>query len=192
MSALLHSFRDSTQRLAFALIALALLLFAFDSAHAHGYKAGALEIGHPWARMTPPGAKVGGAYLSIENTGSTPDRLVSVTVAPDIAGRAEIHEMSVTDGVMKMQMLPDGVAIPAGGKVALAPGGYHLMLQDLKQPLKEGASFKGTLTFEKAGTIAVDFKVEGMAGPKGAAPQAGDPHAGHDMSTMPAGAAPSN
>ncbi|GLK86758.1 hypothetical protein GCM10017653_48280 [Ancylobacter defluvii] len=130
--------------------------------------------------MTPPGAKVGGAYFSIENTGTTPDRLVSVAVAADIAGRAEIHEMSVTDGVMKMQMLPDGIAIPAGGTVALAPGGYHLMLQDLKQPLKEGASFKGTLTFEKAGTVAVEFKVEGMAGPKGAAGmQAADPHAGH-------------
>ncbi|MBS7545630.1 copper chaperone PCu(A)C [Ancylobacter oerskovii] len=180
MTAFLNSFRDSAQRLAFGLLALAFLLFAFDAAHAHGYKLGSLEIGHPWARMTPPGAKVGGAYLTVENSGTTPDRLVSVSVAPEIAGRAEIHEMSVTDGVMKMQMLPDGLAIPAGGKVALAPGGYHLMLQDLKQPLKQGASFKGTLTFEKAGTVAVDFKVEGMGGPGGApGAAAADPHAGH-------------
>ena len=180
MSTFLNSFRDAIQRLAFGLLALALLLFAFDSADAHGFKIGNLEIGHPWARMTPAGAKVGGGYLTIENTGSTPDRLVSVTVADDVAGRAEIHEMSVADGVMKMQMLPDGIEIPAGGKVALAPGGYHLMLQDLRQPLKEGASFKGTLTFEKAGTVAVEFKVEGMGGPKGAAAGAQpDPHASH-------------
>lgn len=178
MSAFLNSFRDSTQRLAFALLAAAFLLFALDSASAHGYKIGALEIGHPWARMTPPGAKVGGAYLTVENSGTTPDRLVSATVDAAIADRAELHEMSVTDGVMKMQMLADGVVIPAGGEVALAPGSFHLMLQDLKQPLKQGESFKGTLTFEKAGTVEIEFKVEGMGGPKGASAQP-DPHAGH-------------
>lgn len=179
VSALRASFRDSTQRLALGLLAGAALLFAADMAHAHGYKIGALEIGHPWARMTPAGAKVGGGYLKIENEGTTADRLVSATA--EVAGMVEIHEMSVTDGVMKMAMLPDGIEVPAGKTVALAPGGYHLMLKDLKQPLKEGESFKGTLTFEKAGTVEVSFKIEGMNGPKGAAAGTPEDHSAHAM-----------
>lgn len=127
-------------------------------AAAHGFKAGDLELAHPWARATPPGAKVGGGYVTIENAGGTADRLVSATT--EIAGRTEIHEMAVKDGVMTMRPMNDGVEIPAHGKVALKPGGYHLMLMDLKQPLKAGESFSGTLTFEKAGTVKVTFSVE--------------------------------
>jgi len=128
-----------------------------SQALAHDFKAGSLTIGHPWARATPPGAKVGGGYLTIENTGAEPDRLVAATV--DIAGRAEIHEMAVVDGVMKMRPLGNGIEIPAGGSVELKPGAYHLMLMDLKQPLKEGEGFSGTLTFEKAGTVDVTFEI---------------------------------
>lgn len=181
MTTLRNSFRDTTQRLAFALLAGAFLLFALDTAGAHGFKIGDLEIGHPWARMTPAGAKVGGGYLSIENEGSIPDRLVSVSVPADITDHTEIHEMSVVDGVMKMNMLPNGLEVPAKGEVKLAPGGYHLMFIGLKQPLKEGDSFKGTLTFEKAGKVDVVFKVEGMGGPKGMEAGGAMP-AGHDHS----------
>ncbi len=162
-----RALRGTEDRVGFLILAAALALFAAQPAFAHGYKIGQLEIGHPWARMTPAGAKVGGGYLAIENKGTEPDRLVSVTA--EIADRAEIHEMTVKDGVMNMRMLADGIEIPAGGEVKLAPGGYHLMLIGLKQPLKEGERFKGTLTFAKAGTVDVEFKVEGMAGPKGAA-----------------------
>lgn len=172
-----RALRGTEDRVGFLILAAALALFAAQPAFAHGYKIGQLEIGHPWARMTPAGAKVGGGYLAIENKGTEPDRLVSVTA--EIADRAEIHEMTVKDGVMNMRMLADGIEIPAGGEVKLAPGGYHLMLIGLKQPLKEGERFKGTLTFAKAGTVDVEFKVEGMAGPKGAAPAGAEDHSGH-------------
>lgn len=168
-----HALRRSEDRLGFAILAAALALFAAQPVFAHGFKAGEIEIGHPWSRVTPAGAKVAGGYLTLHNEGTEADTLVSATA--EIAEKAEIHEMSVTDGVMTMRPLPNGVEIPAGGEVKLAPGGYHLMMLGLKQPLKEGESFKGTLTFAKAGTVAVEFKVEGMGGPK-AAPAAPEAH----------------
>lgn len=160
-----RALRRTEDRVGFAVLAAAFGLLVMQPAFAHEYKIGNLEIAHPWARMTPAGAKVGGGYLTVENEGKEADRLVSATA--EVAGRVEIHEMAVKDGVMTMRMLPDGLEIPAGGEAKLAPGGFHLMLMDLKQPLKEGESFKGTLTFAKAGTVNVSFKIEGMAGPKG-------------------------
>ncbi|WP_428030836.1 copper chaperone PCu(A)C [Ancylobacter sp.] len=179
-SILRRALRRTEDRVGFVIVAAALGLFAIQPAFAHEYKIGQLEIAHPWARMTPAGAKVGGGYLAIENEGKESDRLVAVTA--EVAGRVEIHEMSVKDGVMTMRMLPDGVEIPADSTVKLAPGGFHLMLMDLKQPLKEGESFKGTLTFAKAGTVDVSFKIEGMGGPKGAANAGPDAHS-HDHGT---------
>ncbi|MCJ8141999.1 copper chaperone PCu(A)C [Ancylobacter sp. A5.8] len=180
--------RHGEERFGAAILAAALILFAAQPVLAHGFKVGEIEIGHPWARMTPAGAKVGGGYVGIHNEGKEPDTLVSASA--EVADHVEIHEMAVTDGVMKMRMLSEGLPIPAGGEVKLAPGGYHLMLMGLKQPLKEGESFKGTLTFAKAGTVDVVFKVEGMAGPKGAEmkgmemPEGGhDAHSGHGAST---------
>ncbi|QFR32978.1 copper chaperone PCu(A)C [Ancylobacter sp. TS-1] len=161
-----HVLRHAEDRIGFAILATALALFAVQPAFAHGFKVGEIEIGHPWSRVTPAGAKVAGGYLAIHNEGKDADTLLAATA--DVAGRVEIHEMAVKDGIMTMRMLPDGLAVPAGGEVKLAPGGYHLMLMDLKQPLKEGESFKGSLTFAKAGKVEVEFKVEGMAGPKDA------------------------
>lgn len=163
--------RHADEKLGAAIFAAGLILFAAQPVFAHGFKAGEIEIGHPWLRMTPPGAKVGGGYASFDNQGKDADTLVSASV--EVAGRTEIHEMAVKDGVMTMRQQPDGVALPAGETVKFAPGGFHLMLFDLKQPLKEGEKYKGTLTFAKAGTVDVVFNVEGMAGPKGssAAPE---------------------
>lgn len=140
--------------------AAAALMLAGSAAFAHDYKAGPLAITHPWSRATPPGAKVGGGYLAIENTGQEADRLVSVS-AP-FAGRSEMHEMAVTNGVMTMRPLDQGVVLPPGGKVEFKPGGYHIMFMELKQPLKQGEMVKGTLAFEKAGSIEVEFKVEAV------------------------------
>lgn len=142
---------------------LAAAAFALSAtiASAHEFKAGALKIGHPWSRATPAGAKVGGGYLSIENTGSTADRLVSVSVP--FAARAEVHEMAVKDGIMTMRPLENGVDVPPGGKVEFKPGGYHIMFMELKQQLKQGEMMKGTLTFEKAGNVDVEFKVDSIA-----------------------------
>ncbi|AMJ62232.1 copper chaperone PCu(A)C [Bosea sp. PAMC 26642] len=145
------------------IVAVALTLTSAAS-FAHDYKAGSLKIGHPWSRATPAGAKVGGGYLSIENTGTEPDRLVSISAA--FSGRIEVHEMATTDGIMTMRPLDAGLVIPAGGKVELKPGGFHIMFMDLQQPLKQDERLKGVLTFEKAGPVEVEFKVEGI-GAKG-------------------------
>jgi len=145
------------------------LIVSSAAAFAHDYKAGPLKIGHPWSRATPAGAKVGGGYLSIENTGSTPDRLVSISVP--FADSVEMHEMAVVDGIMTMRPLETGLAIAPGAKVEFKPGGYHIMFMDLKQPLKQNEMLKGVLTFEKAGTVEVAFKVEAM-GAKAADPSA--------------------
>ena len=102
-------------------------------------------------------------YLVISNEGSTSDRLVSAT--GEIAGKTEIHEMAVdANGVMTMRPLADGLEIPAGGEVKLEPGSFHIMFMDLKRGAKEGETFKGTLTFEKAGTVNVEFSVDAMGG----------------------------
>ena len=155
------SFNTSTAGIAAAAALASALLFA-QAASAHEFKLGDLTIGHPWSRATLPGAKVAAGYLTVKNTGSTPDRLVSVTA--DIAGKGEIHEMTVKDGVMNMRPLAGGIEIPAGGEVKLEPGSYHVMFMGLKAPAVEGVKFPGTLTFEKAGTVEVEFAVEKAGG----------------------------
>ena len=79
-----------------------------------------------------------------------------MSVTTDIAASVEIHQMSMEGGTMQMRELTDGLSLPAGEAVALAPGGYHLMFIDPK-PLREGDTFLATLTFENAGTKEVEF-----------------------------------
>lgn len=141
-------------------LAAAMLTLTSVVALAHDFTVGPLKIDHPWTRATPAGAKVAGGYLTIQNSGSAPDRLIGG--ASDIAGRIEIHEMAVKDGIMTMRPLDTGLAIKPGDKAELKPGGYHIMFMDLKRPLKEGESVKGTLQFEKAGAVAVEFAVQGI------------------------------
>ena len=155
--------------LSFRLFAIALILTAFtaDGSQAHEYNVGSLKIGHPWARATPKGASVAGGYLTITNTGTTPDRLVGGTAA--FAGRLEIHQMSEQGGVMKMRHLPKGIEIKPGETVELKPGSFHVMFMDLKRPLVKDQKPrpKGTLVFEKAGTIEVEYAVEAVGGAPG-------------------------
>jgi copper(I)-binding protein len=138
----------------------ALLALVGAPAHAQEIKAGDLVITHAWSRATPGGAKIAGGFLTIENKGAAPDRLVSGS--GDIAGRVEIHEMAMNNGVMTMRPLDKGLAIEPGKTVKLAPGGYHLMLMDLKQPLKQGDKVPLTLEFEKAGKVALSLEVQGV------------------------------
>ncbi|GLS36090.1 hypothetical protein GCM10010869_16790 [Mesorhizobium tianshanense] len=154
--------RHFEERLGITVFVLALLFVSVHTVFAHEFKVGDLEIVHPWSRATPPGAKVAGGYFIIKNTGSSPDRLLSIS--SEISAKAELHEMGVSDGVMTMRPVAGGIEIPAGGKVALAPGGYHLMFVGLKRQPKQGEEFSAALTFEKAGTVTVDFAVEGMGG----------------------------
>ena len=131
---------------------------------AEDVKAGDLVITQAWSRQTPSGAKVAGGYLTIENKGSSADRLVSGS--GDIAGRVEIHEMAMDGSVMTMRPLDKGLVIDPGKTVKLAPGGNHLMLMDLKNPLKQGDRVPVTLQFEKAGKVNVLLDVQGV-GAKG-------------------------
>jgi periplasmic copper chaperone A len=142
-----------------ALAALPATVFAAP-VRANDVKAGDLVISQAWSRATPGGAKVAGGYLTIENKGTTADKLVSVSA--DIAGKAEVHEMAMENGVMKMRPLDKGLVIDPGKTVKLAPGGYHLMLQELKGPFKEGEKVPVTLEFEKAGKVAISLDVQGV------------------------------
>ena len=129
-------------------------------ARADEVKAGDLVISQAWSRATPKGAKTGGGYLTIENKGSAPDRLIGGSA--DVAGSVQVHEMSMDNGVMKMRPVQGGLEIKPGATVELKPQGLHIMFVGLKKPLKQGDHLKVTLEFEKAGKVDVDCKVEGM------------------------------
>ena len=129
-------------------------------ARAEEVKAGDLVISQAWSRATPRGAKTGGGYLTIENQGSAPDRLIGGSA--DVAGNVQVHEMSMEGGVMKMRPVEQGLTIEPGKTVKLAPGGYHLMMMDLKAPLKQGERVPVTLEFERAGKVTVSLDVEGV------------------------------
>lgn len=153
-------------RLALVGLLVALLPVA---ALAHDYKLGALEISQPWARATASTAPTGGGYLTITNTGKTPDRLIS-TSSP-AADKVQVHEMKMDGNIMRMRQVDHGLEIPPGATVKLAPGGLHLMMMGLKGPLKQGAHVPVTLTFEKAGRIDIELAVGSM----------GASHAPHGM-----------
>ncbi|MBZ0161128.1 MAG: copper chaperone PCu(A)C [Notoacmeibacter sp.] len=119
---------------------------------------GNLELTGIWARAMLPGQRAGGGFVTIKNTGAQDDRLLSVST--DAAGKSEIHEMAVIDGVMKMRPLSDGLVIPAGESVELKPGGYHLMFMNVPEPFAEGTTVKVTLTFEGAGAVDLELPVK--------------------------------
>lgn len=142
-------------------LAVALAVAFAVPALAHDYKIGDLVVDHPYARATPPGAPVGGGYMIVKNTGQSADRLVGANA--DFAGRVEVHEMKMSEGIMKMRRIEGGLEIPPGGEVVLKPGGYHLMFMKLTEQLAEGEKRKVTLEFEKAGRIEVEFSVEAIS-----------------------------
>jgi periplasmic copper chaperone A len=164
----------------FVFAALAAGLFATAS-RAEDVKAGDLVISQPWTRATPGGAKTGGGFLTIENKGTAPDKLIGASA--DGAGKIEVHEMVMNEGVMKMRPVEGGLAIDPGKTVKLAPGGLHLMMTDLKSPLKQGDKLPITLEFEKAGKVSLSLDVQGV-GAQG--PAAADGSGGKmEMKKMP-------
>jgi len=148
-------------RAALVFAALAALA-APPPALAHDSKVGNIVVSKPWARATT--AKVGGAYVTLRNTGRTADRLVKV--ASPAAEKSEIHETKTDGGTATMRPV-EGVELKPGATVALRPGGLHVMLMSLGAPLKQGERLKLVLTFEKAGTVEVEAPIEkaGAAGP---------------------------
>ncbi len=139
------------------LAALLTLTLTAGTAIAHGYKAGAIEVEHPWARATAPSAQNGAAYMVLTDLGKEPDRLVSVS--SPIADKAELHTHLMDNGVMKMRPV-NAIEVTPGSPATLGPSGLHIMLLGLKQPLVKGKAFPLTLTFEKAGPVTVDVDVQ--------------------------------
>lgn len=156
------------------------LLFLAGISRAEDVKVGSLDISTAWARATPKGATIGGGYLKITNAGATADRLVGGSTV--ISGKFEVHEMSMSGGVMKMRPVSGGLEIKPGETVELKPGGVHIMFVGLKQQLQQGQHFKAALQFEKAGKVDVDFSVASIgatsSGGGAAAPMS------HDMGGM--------
>jgi len=150
------------------------------AAQANSYRIGELKIDDAWLRMPPAAAKVAGGFMTITNTGTAADRLIGGSAVN--AGRFEVHEMAVTDGVMRMRPLPAGLEIKPGETVTLRPGSYHVMLIDLQATPEAGKPLKGTLVFEKAGTIEIEYKVE----PAGARQSGGGGSASGSGSGAPA------
>jgi periplasmic copper chaperone A len=95
--------------------------------------------------------------MTIKNTGTEPDRLTGATTP--VAGKVEVHEMTMENGIMRMRPLASGLEIKPGQTVELKPNSFHLMLENLKEPIQQGKPFKATLTFAKAGPVDVNFAV---------------------------------
>lgn len=128
---------------------------------------GDLSLSGAFTRATLPAARSGGGYVTITNSGTEADRLIGV--ASPAAAMVQLHEMRMEGDQMKMSPMEEGVEIPAGETVMLAPGGFHIMFMGLKAPFIEGGTVPVTLTFERAGTVALELAVEGV-GADGAQP----------------------
>jgi periplasmic copper chaperone A len=140
-----------------------------------------LAISQAWSRATPGGAKVASGYLTIKNNGPAADRLIGGST--DAAAKVEVHEMTTKDGVMTMREIDHGLPIAPGATVKLAPGGFHLMLVDVKKPLKQGDTVTVTLNFEKAGKKEVRLSVLGV-GAKGSDDSSAAPGTSMDHDKM--------
>jgi copper(I)-binding protein len=145
------------------ILAAALALLPVTAA-AQDYTAGTIRISQPWSRMPPPAAKAAVGFMTLINTGNEADRLIGGTAS--VADKFELHAMAVMDGVMQMRELAEGLEIKPGETVQFKPGSNHMMLVGLKQQPKAGDRIKGSLVFEKAGTVEIEYKVEPM-GAKG-------------------------
>jgi periplasmic copper chaperone A len=118
---------------------------------------GTLQISEVWSRPTPPVSSVGAVYFSIKNLGSKPDLLVGLS--SPAAAKVEIHESRTVQGVMQMRAL-ESLPCPAGATVKVEPGGLHVMLMGLVQPLRAGTVFDVTLRFRDAGPLTLQVPVE--------------------------------
>jgi periplasmic copper chaperone A len=157
----------------FTALAATLFVLAGGLASAKDYKVGDLEIDNPWSRGVPKGAQVAAAYLTIKNNGQTADRLVGGSTP--VAGKFELHEMTMDNGVMRMRPLAAGLEIKPGETVEFKPESFHIMLMGLKQPIEQGKTFPATLMFEKAGKVDVEFAIQAMGATRAPEPS----HAHH-------------
>lgn len=131
-----------------------------------------LTVQNAWSRPAQAGMN-GVGFMTIVNGGKAPVKLMSIKTA--LAGKAELHQSSMANGVMTMRRMDKGVTIAPGGKLELASGGYHLMLLGLKQPLKAGQKASVTLVFDKGRKIAVELAVQ-IAPPQSSKASGGEHH----------------
>ena len=141
------------------IIGIAIACFITTSAMATDYTVGSLAISGPWSRATPEGAQTAIGYMTIKNSGTTTDRLIGGSF--DVADTFELHSMVMENGIAKMRELKE-VEIKPGQTIEFKPGGSHAMFVNLKHPLSKGEHIKGTLIFEHAGTVQVEYSVEGI------------------------------
>jgi copper(I)-binding protein len=146
-------------------VAILVLSLIGTAATAQETRVGELQISRSWMRATPPGSTVGAWYLEIVNNGEKSDRLVGGSVA--VSTSIEIHETKINGGIARMRPIAEGIVLAPQSTTKLEPGGAHIMLVGLKQPLKQGQRVKGTLIFSNAGAVELDVPVEslGSAGP---------------------------
>jgi copper(I)-binding protein len=146
-----------TQCSAAAILTLGLAQISASAVRAADYDIGSIHISQPWARATPKGAASGAAYMTVTNNGKTPDRVNCVS--SDASAECQIHSMTMDNGVMVMRPVEGGLEIKPGETVTLKPGGFHMMLLNLKHPLEQGNSLQATLKFDSAGTVQVDYPI---------------------------------
>ena len=123
--------------------------------------------------LTGAALTIAAGYATIRNAGTAPDRLIGGST--EAGKRLEIHSMDMDRGIMRMREIKGGLEIKPGQTVELKPGSFHLMFVDLVRPLQKGERIKGTLVFEKAGTLDVVYAVE----PIGAQPAHRQGQPGH-------------
>jgi periplasmic copper chaperone A len=140
----------------------ALLVLALGAmttmAPAQDFTAGGIKVSRAWTREVPAGAKVAAGFMTITNSGKEADTLIGGSIP--LAGKFEVHEMKMDGGIMQMRQLTPGLVLKPGETVVLKPGSFHLMFIDLKQGPKRGTPVKGTLIFEKAGKIEIEYQVQ--------------------------------
>lgn len=143
---------------------------------ANDYTLSDLTISRPWTRATAPKATNAAGYVTITNHGKAAETLTAATMAG--AGHSMLHQTRMEKGVASM-VHQDSITIPAGATVKLEPGSYHIMAMQLTEGYKAGDTISGTLTFDKAGTLPVGFKVEAMGAQTPQTPQADESSAPH-------------
>jgi copper(I)-binding protein len=155
--------KDGTIRIA-AKAGMVIACFLATTAMANDYKVGSLEIMNPWSRATPKGASTAIGYMMIKNNGATPDRLIGGSI--DFADGFQLHSMTMENGVAKMRELK-GADIKPGQTIEFKPSGSHVMFVNLKHPLSKGEPVKGTLIFEQAGKVQIEYSIEGIGAQSG-------------------------
>ena len=123
-----------------------------------------LRLAAPWSRATPKGAQTAIGYMTIKNNGTTPDRLIGGSV--DVADHFQLHAMTMENGIAKMRELSD-IEIKPGQTIEFKPGGSHVMFVNLKHALSKGEHVSGTLVFERAGKVKIEYSVEGIGSQQG-------------------------